>query len=175
MSLYGYGGAEPGRRRLCRRNSAGRPYFSFAVLVFFVVFLHRVALGIGVAQGECLVHRLIRRAIQLLLRFVVFIVACGPPDLLKDAARVVSGRDIRRAVFREAAEKSGFAPRRRRERCQREQDEPPRTTPAARRRARAPAPAGSPVGRSPSIVISAAFASVHDLPATTSGGLVPSP
>ena len=57
-------------------------------------------------------------------------------DPLKDAARVISGRDVRRAVFREAAEKSGFAPRRRRERCQREQDEPPRTTPAARRRAR---------------------------------------
>jgi hypothetical protein len=135
----------------------------FAIMLSCVVFLHRVALGIGVAQGEGLVPRLIRRAKQLTLRFVVFIVACDILDPLKDAARVIRGRDIRRAVFREAAEKSGFAPRRRRERCQREQDEPPRTTPAARRRARAPAPAGSPGGRSPSIVISAAFASVHDL------------
>jgi len=159
MCLYGYGGAEPGRRRLCRGNSAGRPYFCDHGALRRA---HRVALGIGVAQGECLVPRLIRRAEHVLLMLVYF-VACGPLDHLKDAARVISGRDVRRARRREAAEKSGFAPRRRRERCQREQDEPPRTTPAARRRARAPAPAGSPVGRSPSIVISAAFASVHDL------------
>ena len=78
----------------------------FAIMVPCVALLHRVALGIGVAQGECLVPRLIRRAEHVLLMFVYF-VACGPLDHLKDAARVISGRDVRRARRREAAEKSG--------------------------------------------------------------------
>ena len=70
--------------------------------------LHRVALGIRVAQGECLVHRTYL-LVQITLLFV-FRVACETlgraTDLLEDAARVISGRDVRRAVFREAAEKA---------------------------------------------------------------------
>ena len=66
-------------------------------LEFFPMLLHRVALGIRVALGECLVFEPKLLAVRVLALDLV--------DPLKDAARVV--RDIRRAVFREAAEKAG--------------------------------------------------------------------
>ena len=66
-------------------------------LEFFPMLLHRVALGIRVALGECLVFEPKLLAVRAMALDLV--------DPLKDAARVV--RDIRRAVFREAAEKSG--------------------------------------------------------------------